>query len=400
MTLWLDRLTVLLRSLRYRDAWTLRPRQSMAMLRYLRHCRPTWRGGQAELNVYSPPVGSPAYSRYLRGLRRMGQGQWTPLVAHVSVTDRCPYHCRRCSNVARGDADPTTATLLHVIEELRRAGTCRVAFTGGEPLLRDDLHEVLAACGPKLSSVLFTSGYKLDANRARTLQRAGLAAAFISLDHFLPDEHNRTRGQPGAFQQALDAIRACRTAGIYTAVQSVVMPSLLENGQLDEFLAFCKTLQVDEVMLLEEVPIGGCGATSAEDGSLREKLAAAQLRSARDATMLKVSSMSWLESPQCLGCQAGFSFLYITAQGDVAPCDFVPLSFGNVHEMGIQAIHDRMLALLKRPSSNCLARRMQIRYGTQRDWPVCWQDVQSLLHDYDPGPSPELLRYLCNGRHP
>ncbi len=89
--LWLDRLRVVLRTLRYRDAWGFRPRQSLGMLWNLRHMRPAWRGGEAEMNVYSPPVGGPAYARYLHGVQRMSHNQWTPLAAHISVTDRCPY---------------------------------------------------------------------------------------------------------------------------------------------------------------------------------------------------------------------------------------------------------------------------------------------------------------------
>jgi MoaA/NifB/PqqE/SkfB family radical SAM enzyme len=394
--LWLDRLKVVLRTLRYRDAWRLRPRQSLAMLRYLRQTRPTWRAGEAELNVYSPPIGGPAYARYLRGLRRMSRNEWTPLVAHVSVTDRCPYRCPRCSNVARGDGDPTTASLLRVIEELRAAGTCRVALTGGEPTLRHDLAEIVAACGADLSPVLFTSGYGLDAGRARELRRAGLAAAFVSLDHFLADEHDRSRGQAGAFQQALAAIRACREAGLYTAVQAVVVPSLLDDERFERFLAFCDGLGVHEVMLLEETPMGDRRTSAAEDQAVRRRLAAAQLRAACDAAMPKVSSMSWLESPECLGCQAGFSFLYVAAGGEVAPCDFVPLSFGNVHQLGVQAIHNRMIGLLRRPSSTCLARELRKRYARQSDWPTCWADTQTILRDYDPGPPPKLLRYLCD----
>jgi hypothetical protein len=106
--------------------------------------------------------------------------------------------------------------------------------------------------------------------------------------------------------------------------------------------------------------------------------------------------MSWLESPECLGCQAGFSFLYVAARGDVCPCDFVPLSFGNVHELGVSAIHRRMLQLLRRPSSTCLARELHRIYGVQKKWPVSWKDAQAILPDYDPGPPPKLLRYLCH----
>ncbi len=345
MRLWFDRLKVVLRTLAYREAWGFWPRQSLGMMRYLLSTRPTWRDGVAEMNAYSPPVGSTAYSRYLRGLRRMDRGEWVPLVVHVSVTDRCPNHCGRCSNIAQSDGDPPLASLVRLAEQLRSAGTCRVALTGGEPLLRDDLPAIVEACGGDLSPVLFTSGYGLGPPQARRLRQAGLAAAFVSLDHCLAEEHDRGRGQAGAFQRAVDAIRACREAGFYTAAQAVVGSSLAVEGRLEQFVTFCEELGAHEVMLLEEVPIRG-GRANGDADALRQRLSAMQLRSARDATMPKVSSMSWLESPECLGCQAGFSFFYVTARGEVFPCDFVPLSFGNIHELGVEAIHERMRRVL------------------------------------------------------
>jgi MoaA/NifB/PqqE/SkfB family radical SAM enzyme len=396
--LWRDRFKVVLRTLRYGEAWRLGPRQAFAMLRFLRHTRPVWHDGEAELNVYSPPVGGPAYARYLDGVQRMARNEWSPLVAHLSVTDRCVYRCSRCSNAAQHSPDPPLDSLLGIIEELRTAGTCRIALTGGEPLLRADLPEIVAACGPELSPVLFTSGDGLSADRAAALKQSRLAAAYISLDHFLPVEHDRSRGCPGAFDQALAAIRACREADLYTAVQAVVTPALLEDERLEQFVAFCDGLDVQDIMLLEEMPMAADQASAADDEAVRRALVAAHLRSARDPAMPKVSSMSWLESPDCLGCQAGFSFLYMTAGGEVTPCDFVPLSFGNIHELGLPAIHDRMSRLLHRPSSACLARRLRMRYGGPSGRPVSWHGTQQILHDYDPGPPPRLLQSFADGR--
>jgi MoaA/NifB/PqqE/SkfB family radical SAM enzyme len=108
--------------------------------------------------------------------------------------------------------------------------------------------------------------------------------------------------------------------------------------------------------------------------------------------------MSWLESPDCLGCQAGFSFWYLSAGGDVFPCDFVPLSFGNLRELGFEEIRRRMQQLLRHPSTTCLACAMRERYGEGVDGPLPWQSTQALLRHYDPGPSPKLLRYLCHDR--
>jgi MoaA/NifB/PqqE/SkfB family radical SAM enzyme len=171
---------------------------------------------------------------------------------------------------------------------------------------------------------------------------------------------------------------------------------LLGAGQLERFLAFCDALEAHEVMLLEPMPMGSRSADMNSEEAIRQRLAAAHLRAARDATMPKVSSMSWLEGPECLGCQAGLSFLYVSARGEVFPCDFVPVSFGNVYQLGVHEIQCRLKRLLRRPSSACLARDLFKVYGRDRAWPLSWEETQAFLHDYNPGSMPKLLRYFCH----
>jgi radical SAM protein with 4Fe4S-binding SPASM domain len=108
--------------------------------------------------------------------------------------------------------------------------------------------------------------------------------------------------------------------------------------------------------------------------------------------------MSLLESPGCLGCQAGFSFLYVTAQGEVFPCDFVPLSVGNVFQLGVPEVCRRLVELLTAPSQACLALRLRERCQEQTTWPLTWEQGRVILRDYDPGPLPGLLRSLCRDR--
>jgi MoaA/NifB/PqqE/SkfB family radical SAM enzyme len=398
--IWADRIKVMWRSLACPEAWTLPPRQSLGLLKYLRHTRPVWHAGRAELNAYSPPVGGAGYGRYLRGLHRMHHGQWTPLVAHLSVTDRCPNACARCSNLTHTLADPPLDPLVQAIDQLRAAGTARLAFTGGEPLLRSDLEQLVAAARD-LAPLLFTTGHGLDARRAQALHAAGLSAIFISLDHHAAGEHDRLRRRPGAFREACTAIRLGREAGLYTAAQTVVESPLLPEGELDRFLDFCQELGAQEVMLLEPVPVGHRpGQAAAADPATRARLAALHRRSARDATLPKVTAMSWLESPECLGCQAGFTFLYINTQGEVFPCDFVPASFGNIFELGIGEIQARMVRRLGSPARGCLALRLHEANGPDRALPLRWEQTQAWLADYQPGPLPDLVRQLYHGHGP
>ncbi|ENO87575.1 pyrroloquinoline quinone biosynthesis protein PqqE [Thauera linaloolentis] len=101
-----------------------------------------------------------------------------PLWLLAEVTYRCPLHCAFCYNpvdFARHETELSTADWLRVLREARAAGSVQCGFSGGEPLMRDDL-ETLVAEAHRLGfyTNLLTSGVGLTASRAQALQAAGL----------------------------------------------------------------------------------------------------------------------------------------------------------------------------------------------------------------------------------
>lgn len=101
-----------------------------------------------------------------------------PLWLLAEVTYRCPLHCAFCYNpvdFARDDTELSTEDWLRVLREARAAGSVQCGFSGGEPLMRDDL-EVLVAEAHRLGyyTNLLTSGVGLTAERAQALKAAGL----------------------------------------------------------------------------------------------------------------------------------------------------------------------------------------------------------------------------------
>lgn len=124
-----------------------------------------------------------------------------PLWLLAELTYRCPLHCVFCYNpvdFARHEAELDTATWLRVLEEARALGSVQCGFSGGEPMLRDDL-ETLVARAHELGyyTNLLTSGVGLTEARARALRDAGLDHVQLSfqdstreLNDFL--SHTRT----------------------------------------------------------------------------------------------------------------------------------------------------------------------------------------------------------------
>lgn len=392
-----SRLKVTLKASMCREMWSLSIRQRWALTKVLFATRPATAETGTMLCVYCPPVGSIAFRQHLAGLRRIASGEYVPLVTHISLTDRCPCSCRRCSNLPCGQPDPPQSNILDLLAQLRQAGTATVAFTGGEPLLREDLPDIVAACGREMCSVLFTTGHSLTEDRARSLRIAGLTAAFVSLDHYDAAEHNRMRGREDAFETALRGIHTFRAHGIYTAVQAVVSSELLDDEPMARFLQFCQGLEVHEVMLLEPVPVGGrkdtCSALRSED---RQRLMAIQRRAMGKRSLPKINTMPFLEGPDFFGCQAGFCFLYVSTSGEILPCDLVPLSFGNIYATRLPIIIERLKRSFPRPASSCFALDLQRMLPAPTSSPLDWTATQSILAKRGSSRVPSLMRALLH----
>jgi MoaA/NifB/PqqE/SkfB family radical SAM enzyme len=250
----------------------------------------------------------------------------------------------------------STAELLRAIRELQDLGVCIIGLTGGEPLLRDDLESVVRSVDARSTTLLFTSGDGLDLVRARRLKESGLFGVAVSLDHVEAETHDRGRGQKGAFLAACRAIEAGREAGLYTMAQLVARREVADESWLRRYLDFVGGLGVQEVRLLEPMPTGLLLGTSGTTGigcTGREELRKVHRRSNRVSTGVKVSSFAVIEDSEHYGCGAGFQHLYIDAHGHVCPCDFSPISFGNVATEPVGSIWLRMRESFQRPRCEC-----------------------------------------------
>ena len=135
-----------------------------------------------------------------------------------NLTRRCNLFCVHCYAEARGDGtgELTTAQGKALLDSLGRYGVPVVLFSGGEPLLREDLPELVAHAAQRgIRPVISTNGTLLTKNLALALKKAGASYMGVSLDG-TEGAHDRFRGKAGAFRQALEGLRQVREAGMRT----------------------------------------------------------------------------------------------------------------------------------------------------------------------------------------
>jgi MoaA/NifB/PqqE/SkfB family radical SAM enzyme len=239
----------------------------------------------------------------------------------------------------------------------------------------------------------------LTEERARSLKQSGLFGVAVSLDHFDPEIHDERRGRKGAFQTACRAVRISRRHGFYTMLQLVATKDMADDRMFDEYLRRAQGLGVHEIRLLEPMPTGrllkdsdGCRLTNEE----RRKLFLLHRRTNRPGKTPKVCSFAYIEDGSMYGCGAGMQHMYIDAQGNVCPCDFVPISFGNVKDEELTAVWNRMRAAFSKPRRQCflMCNSHKLREAFEGNLPIPHEEVQKTCDFVHNGEVPDYYKAL------
>ncbi|HEX2723459.1 MAG TPA: radical SAM protein [Gemmatimonadaceae bacterium] len=156
-----------------------------------------------------------------------------PVLVHFEVTLRCNASCGFC-DYWKTDRRERAKELASFVDAARFFNPMMITYTGGEPTLRRDLEDVVAAVDAAVRvqySTLITHGGMLSAERAKSLWDAGIHQFNISLD-FLDERHDRARGIPGLSAKIFDVIPRMRSLG----VDSIRFNTVIRDSNLDQLL--------------------------------------------------------------------------------------------------------------------------------------------------------------------
>lgn len=280
---------------------------------------------------------------------------WKPGIdlAILAITRRCPLECSHCyaRSTTGHEESVSRETWLAAIRSLQQIGTGVIALSGGEPMMRfDDLLWLLAHADRHASEFhIHTSGMGVTPERVAMLAEAGITAAAVGLDDVDEERHDRLRGQYGAHQQAVRAIAWFREAGILPYLNMCLTRELVRSGDLWRYIDMAKELNVAFVQMLEPRPTGGFLAEG--DGVLltpEDREEVMRFFTATQDNRLYgrhpiVYYVAHTEHPQQMGCRmGGLSHLSIDGDGNVTPCVFLPVGFGNICQESFEEIYARM----------------------------------------------------------
>ena len=183
-----------------------------------------------------------------------------------NITRACNLKCVHCYN----DSGSTTAAdelstdeAKEVLRDLAGFGVPSVLFSGGEPLMRQDLFELIEyAWGLGLRTVVSTNGTLIKAETANTMRRCGVSYVGISLDGIGP-VNDKFRGVQGAFGRAVEGIKNCQDAGVRIGLRLTLTQRNVRD--IEALFDFFDRQKIERVCFYHLVPSGRGGGISGDD---------------------------------------------------------------------------------------------------------------------------------------
>jgi len=280
----------------------------------------------------------------------------------VNLTRRCNMACAHCyldaKTLKQGTADELkTDEVNALLDQVASRGTdTMVVLTGGEPLLRPDLEEMVAHGNSLgLSMVVGTNGISLSERRVKSLQAAGVMGMGISLDSLDPARHDTFRGYPGAWEKTLAGMEACRRNGLPFQVHfSVTEGNADEIRSMIDFAGNVGAHVLNVFFLI----CTGRGESMSDITPERYERVLEELVDAQSNTDLIVrarcaphfkrvayqrdpaSRLTRAEGYEGGGCLAGIHYCRVTPEGGITACPYIPDDEGNLRQTPFWEIWD------------------------------------------------------------
>jgi radical SAM protein with 4Fe4S-binding SPASM domain len=281
----------------------------------------------------------------------------------VNLTRRCNLACAHCymdadTRDSGGDGELSTDEIKNLLDEIAsRSNETMVVLTGGEPLLRRDLEQLVEhGHSLGLSMVVGTNGVLLNEQRVQSLKAAGVMGMGISLDSLDPHSHDNFRGCPGSWEKTLLAMDRCRKHDLPFQVHfSVTEHNAHEVQSMIDF-AIASGAHVLNIFFLICTGRGESMSdiTPARYEEVLRQLVEAQQQNrdliirARCAPHYKrvvyeldpQSTLTRAQGYEGGGCLAGIHYCRITPEGAVTACPYIPDEDGSIREQAFWEIWD------------------------------------------------------------
>jgi heme b synthase len=305
------------------------------------------------------PGGGPAAQAY-----EERTGVKPPRIIAWEITRSCNLscaHCRAAAEFGHYAGELSLDEIKAVVDDIVTITNPIIILTGGEPLMRPDIWEIVDYCHDKgAMPVIGTNATLITDEIATEMAAHRIPRISVSLDFPTAPEHDEFRGEPGCFEQSVAGIKMAQAHGVGVQVNMTV--TTLNAGRIEEMLELCEELDVDAFHIFMLVPTGrgadllekelppeeyervlawAYEAQKTSDIHFKPTDAPHYYRIIRQKAKeegKKVTREEYGLDAMTRGCLGGITFCFISHVGDVQPCGYFDMQLGNVKEQPFSRI--------------------------------------------------------------
>ena len=311
-----------------------------------------------KINLYVPSFPRKAF--FIACRKVMEFNEKMPCVSVLmSVTSACRYHCEHCYQRLDRGKDVDIDLLVSAARLLQDKGVAFFNIEGGEPfLVYPRLKKLCEAIDGRSEILINSTGDGMTYERLMELKsRGNLLGIMFSLHTFDPGRLNAFMKSENAWSNLQNGISLCHKAGIDVTFNSCLTREDYYNGNFEKVMETAKAAGATIIQFIKPKPAGGWLESGAEKFSpedlahIRQKMIDYN-NLAKYSDYTAIAAMIIDEDQEHFGCTAGGTDrFYINAKGDVQPCEFLNISFGNIAEEKFEDIYDRMRKVYEVPGT-------------------------------------------------
>jgi MoaA/NifB/PqqE/SkfB family radical SAM enzyme len=304
-------------------------------------------GKYIKINLYVPVFPSPAFFKACKKV--LVRGEKMPCISVLlSVTSACRYDCEHCYQKFDKGKDVDIYLLCEITKKLDQLGVSFFNIEGGEPFLVFDRLKKVCESISVGEIWINSTGDGMTPEKLDELKNLGVRGIMFSLHSPYPEKINGFMKNDKAWENLKNGIALCHQAGLEVAANTCISRDDYYNGNFEKILDLAKELDISIIQLIKPKPSGGW--LGSELISFSEK----DLINIEEKVHLYNNQKQYQKYPfisaqivdeksDMFGCTAGGTDrFYINAKGDLQPCEFLNISYGNIKEENFELLYLKM----------------------------------------------------------
>ncbi len=363
-------------------------------------------GKKRKIDLYVPAFPSKAFYTACEKFKVFGKKLPCTTVL-ISITSTCRFKCKHCYQRLDKGKDVDIDILIKAIKKLQDMGIAFFNIEGGDPfIVYERLKKVCAVIDERAEIWINSTGDGITLERIRELEKLNVTGIMFSLHSAKKEALNEFMGRENAWEVMEEGIDLCHKGNMGIAFNTCLQRADFHNGTFEEIMEYAKDKKASIIQIIKPKSAGAWLEKEDNDFDkkeldfIKEKVNMYNLDK-RYEDYPCISAQIMEEDENHFGCSAGGTDrFYINAKGDVQPCEFLNISFGNIEEADFEKIYEKMRSYFEKPGTCWLCERYHEEILSQykelglESLPLPVQVSKGICKNWDKGKNTDLYRRL------